>query len=135
MKPQPARARRSDGGTAAHQPPTSRPLEPPYQHGGLVLSVICFVYISCYFNLVYSYNTHLVLVGLPQRVGGLAIYFISVYFYNTQVLVGLPQGVGGLAILFILYQFVSVYFYNTHRVLVTLPQGVGGLAISIYFII
>jgi len=42
---------------------------------------------------------HQVLVGLPQRVGGLAIFFkftliytILVYFHNThQVLVGLPH--------------------------------------------
>ena len=46
---------------------------------------------------------HLVLVGLPQGVDGLAIlfYFSLVYYDNTnQVLVGLPQGVGGLAFLF-----------------------------------
>jgi hypothetical protein len=39
-----------------------------------------------------------------------SIYFnsILVYFYNMhQVLVGLPQGVGGLAILFILYLIYS----------------------------
>jgi len=47
------------------------------------------------------------------------------------VLVGRPQGVGGLAILF---QFIFVYFYNTHQVLVGLPQGVRGLAIFYYFI-
>jgi hypothetical protein len=53
--------------------------------------------------------------------------FIFVHFYNThQVLVGLPQGVGGLAILFRIY-FSSLH--NTHQVLTGLPQGVGDLAI------
>ena len=65
------------------------------------------------------------------------ILFIFVYFYHThQELVGLPQGVGGLAIFFkfIEIYFILVYFHNTHRVLVGLPQGVGGLAILVYFI-
>jgi hypothetical protein len=58
--------------------------------------------------------------------------FIFVYFYNThQVLVGLPQLVGGLAILFLFY-FILVYFHNRHQVLIGLPQGVGGLAILFY---
>jgi hypothetical protein len=77
-----------------------------------------------------------VLVGLPQRVDGLDCYLLYntfFYFYNThQVLVGLPQGDGSLIILFILFlfHFILLYFYNTHQVLVGLPQGVGGLAIS-----
>jgi hypothetical protein len=51
------------------------------------------------------------------------------------VLVGLPQGVGGLAIFFKfnLICFVLVYFYNTHQVLVGLPQGVDGLAVLFLF--
>ena len=73
-------------------------------------------------------------VGLPQRVGGIAILFNLIHFYDThQVLVGLPlPGVGGLAILFyiIIYMnLILVYFYNAHQVLVRLPRGVGGLAI------
>jgi hypothetical protein len=40
----------------------------------------------------------------------LLFYFILVYFYNThQVLVGLPQGVDGLAILFVFY-IILIYF-------------------------
>jgi hypothetical protein len=75
--------------------------------------------------LVYLYGARQVLVGLPQRVGGLAniFYFILGYFYSTyQVLVGQPQGVGGLAILLyiLLYQFIPVailfYFHNAHQV-------------------
>jgi hypothetical protein len=38
------------------------------------------------------------------------------------VLVGLPQGVGGLACYFILFYFTS--FHNMHQVLIGLPQGV-----------
>jgi hypothetical protein len=34
-----------------------------------------FVFILVYFILVYFYNTHQVLVGHPQGVGGLAILF------------------------------------------------------------
>jgi hypothetical protein len=63
----------------------------------------------------------------------LPFYFILVYFYNThQVLVGLPRGVGGLAIL---HYIISVYFYNTHQVLVGLPQGFGGLSIFLLYYI
>jgi hypothetical protein len=55
-----------------------------------------FVCISFHFISVYFYNTHQVLVGLPQGVGGLAILF---YLYDThQVFVGLPQGDGGLVL-------------------------------------
>jgi hypothetical protein len=42
-----------------------------------------------------------VFVGLPQGVGGLVFFLnnISVYFHDThQVLAGLLEGVGGLAI-------------------------------------
>jgi hypothetical protein len=46
------------------------------------------------------YYTHQVLVGLPQGVDGLAIFFLLYFYHPHQVLVGLPQGVGGLAILF-----------------------------------
>jgi len=61
----------------------------------------------------------------------LLFWFILVYFHNThQVLIGLPQGVGGLAILFL---FIFVYFYHPHQVLVGLSQGVGGLAILFLF--
>ena len=76
---------------------------------------ILFVCISIYFNSVDFYNTHQVLVGLPQGVGALAFsfsfLFILVYFHNKhQVLVGLPQGVGGLAGLFLFY-FIFILFY------------------------
>ena len=48
------------------------------------------------------------LVGLPQRVGGIAILFYLIHFYDThQVLVGLPHGVDDLAILF---YFILFYF-------------------------
>jgi hypothetical protein len=43
---------------------------------GLMALFFCFylfVFISFYFILVNFYNTHQVLVGLPQGVGGLAI--------------------------------------------------------------
>jgi hypothetical protein len=60
----------------------------------------------------------------------LPFYFILVYFYNThEVIVGLPQGIGGLAILFYLFYIILVYFHITHQVLVGLLQVVGGLAI------
>jgi hypothetical protein len=42
-----------------------------------------------------------VFVGLPQGVGGLVFFFNNIldYFHDThQVLVGLLEGVGGLAI-------------------------------------
>jgi hypothetical protein len=58
--------------------------------------------------------------------------FILVCLYNThQVLVGLPQGIDGLATLFVFisFYFISDYFHNTHQALIGLPQGVGGLAI------
>jgi hypothetical protein len=53
------------------------------------------------------------------------------------VLGGVPQGVDGLAILFvfILYEFILIYFYNTHQVLIGLPKGVGGLVLLFYFIL
>jgi hypothetical protein len=53
--------------------------------------------------------------------------------YNThQVLVGLPQGVGGLVLLFyFIFHFILVHFYNTHQVLVGLSQGVDDLAILV----
>jgi hypothetical protein len=65
----------------------------------------------------------------------LLFYFIVVYFYIThQVLVGQPQRVGGLAILFYIY-FILVYFKSTHQVLLGLPQGVGGLVLLFYLIL
>ena len=93
------------------------------------MAVLFFVFFRlCYFILFNLYNTHQVLVGIPQGVGGLAILF---YFYNTDHV--LPQGVVGLAMLFI--YFISIYFCNTHQVLIGLPQGLGGLPIwFIYFI-
>jgi hypothetical protein len=42
---------------------------------------ILFYFISFYFIFVYSYNTHQVLVVLPQGVGGLAVLFYF-YFYK-----------------------------------------------------
>jgi hypothetical protein len=77
-----------------------------------------------YFISIHLYNTHQVLVGLPQGVGDLAnlsnLNFIVVYVYKMyQVLVGLPQGVEGLAIL--LCKFHIVYFNTTHQVLVMAP--------------
>jgi hypothetical protein len=90
---------------------------------------------------MFSYLTHLVLVGLLKGMVALICYFIClyfilfyfilVYFYNThQVLEELPQGVGGLAIVFTL-----VYFYIAHQVLIGLPQGVSGIANLFYFIL
>jgi hypothetical protein len=45
------------------------------------------------------------------------------------VLVGLPHRVAGPAILF---AFILVYFYNTHKVLIGLSQGVGDLVLYIF---
>jgi len=63
----------------------------------------------------------------------LLFYFVLVYMYNThQGLVGLPHGVGGLVLLFyFIFHFILVHFYNTHQVLVGLSQGVDGLAILV----
>jgi hypothetical protein len=50
-----------------------------------------------------------------------ALLFFKAYFYNThQVLVGLPQGVGGIAI--VLY-FVLYYFNNTVKVMAGQARG------------
>jgi hypothetical protein len=62
----------------------------------------------------------------------LLFYFISfqfIFITRTKVLVGLPQGVGGLAILF---HFILVYFYNTHKVLAAPPEGM--VTLFFYFI-
>jgi hypothetical protein len=82
-----------------------------------------------YFSLVHFYNTHQVLVRLPQGVGGLAILFyymiysfVLVNVYKThQMLVGHPQGLVALLFYLIFTYSVLVYFYNTHQVLVGLP--------------
>ena len=71
----------------------------------------------CYYILIsfnFFYNTHQVLVGLPQGVGGLAnlSYFILIRSYNMrQVLQGLPQGDGGLVLLFYLFRFYFILVY------------------------
>jgi hypothetical protein len=43
-------------------------------------SFTCFVLFLFHFIVVYFYNTHHVLVALPQGVGGLAILFYSILF-------------------------------------------------------
>jgi hypothetical protein len=72
---------------------------------------------------------HQVLVGLPQRVGGLAnlFYFSSFLGHAPGARRAAPR-VGGLAILFY-FHFILVDFYDTHQVLGGLHVGVGDLAI------
>jgi hypothetical protein len=87
----------------------------PQGDAGLVFSFILFVF-HLPFIFVYFYNTHQVLVGLPQwgwwPCYFVLFYFILLYFHNTnQVLVGLPQGVGGIAILFSITR--SIYSFNS----------------------
>jgi hypothetical protein len=77
-----------------------------------------------------------VLVGLPEGVCGLVIlfYFILVYSYNThQVLVrAAPRG--WWSCYFILSHFILVYFHHTHQVHVGLPQGDGGLVLLFVYL-
>jgi hypothetical protein len=44
--------------------------------------IICFVFISFSFILVYFYNTHQVLLGPTQGVGGLAFFILRVQQYK-----------------------------------------------------
>jgi hypothetical protein len=54
----------------------------PQGVGGLA---ILFYFISFYFNFVYSYNTHQVLVVLPQGLVALLFYIISIFIRGTAI--------------------------------------------------
>jgi hypothetical protein len=101
----------------------------PQGVGGLAILFYFILFLFLFIVITRTRSSY----GCPK---GLIVLLF--YVYNThQVLVGLPQGDGGLVLLFYLFCFHStlVYFYNTHQVLVGLPQGVGGLAILFYFIL
>jgi hypothetical protein len=73
--------------------------------------IFLFCFVVFYFILVYLYNTHQVLVGLPQGVSGLAILFycILVYFITrTRCSQGCPKGM--VALLFYFYIFIILLF-------------------------
>jgi hypothetical protein len=60
------------------------------------------------------------LVGLPQRVGGVAISLFHVILVTsrTRCLYSFPKGLTAD-----LFDLILVYLYNTQQVLVGLPQG------------
>jgi hypothetical protein len=69
----------------------------------LVYFILILFFILFYFILVHFYNTHQVLVGLPQGVGGLAIYFIPfilLLLHAPRACRAFPRDYAGLAILF-----------------------------------
>ena len=54
----------------------------PQGVGGLAILVY---FISFYFNFVYSYNVHQVLVVLPQGLVALLFYIISIFIRGTAI--------------------------------------------------
>jgi hypothetical protein len=95
---------------------------------------ILLIFISSHFLLVYFHNARGACGAAPKglwRCFLILSYFILVCFLNTHrmLLVGLPQGVGGLVIWFCV---ILVYFHNTHQVLIEQPQGVDALTILFY---
>jgi hypothetical protein len=70
-----------------------------------------------------------VLIGLPQSVGGFAIFHLICFSLFSQ---GAPGARRALVVS--PFCFILVYFYNKHQVLVGLPQGVGGLVLLFYFV-
>jgi hypothetical protein len=81
---------------------------------------LLFYFMTYFIILAYSHNTHQVLVGLPQEVGGLAMLFYIILVYLLYHAPGARRPP----------PWYFILFYITRR-----WPPVGGLGILFYFIL
>jgi hypothetical protein len=106
----------------------------PQAVGGLAILFICFYVILFYFSLFLQHAPGA--CGAVPR-GRWPCYFILFILFwfmftmRTRCSWGCPKGLLALLFYYILYyfNFILVYFCNTHQVLIGLPQSVGGFAV------